>query len=94
MIEINDRVIYITATAGMSHYPVNGCEAEELLHQAEVAKFKIQRKGLNNFLVYLSEDKEIIARNYMFELSINKAIQHNYFYLVYQPEMNLVTEEV
>lgn len=92
--EINERILYITASVGMSHYPTNGRDAEELLHQAEVAKFQMKQKEQNNFLVYMPEDKEIIARKRAIEMSMNKAIQHQEFYLVYQPKINLVTGKV
>lgn len=92
--EIRDRIIHITASVGISHCPDNQTATEELVHQAEVAKFQTKRSGQNNFLVYLPEDKEIIARNRAIEMSINKAIQNNEFYLVYQPKMNLATGEI
>ncbi len=92
--EIDERILYITASVGISHYPTNGKNAEEILHQAEVAKFETKRKGQNNYLIYLPENKDMIARKQAIEMSINKAIQHNEFYLVYQPKMNLATGEV
>lgn len=92
--EIKERIIYITASVGISHCPNHETSVEDLTHQAEVAKFQTKRRGQNNYLIYLPEDKEIIARNRAIEMSINKAIQNNDFYLVYQPKMNLITGEI
>lgn len=92
--EIRDRIIYITASVGISHCPNNEASVEDLIHQAEVAKFQAKRRRQNSYLIYLPEDKEIIARNRAIEMSINKAIQNNEFYLVYQPQMNLATGEI
>lgn len=92
--EVKERIIYITASIGISHCPNSETSVENLILQAEVAKFQTKKRGQNNYLIYLPEDKEIIARNRAIEMSINKAIQNNEFYLVYQPKMNLATGEI
>ena len=92
--EINERIIYITASVGISHSDTDGLDAEEVVHQAEVAKFQAKKRGQNSYLIYLPEDKHIIARNRAIEMSINKAIQNNEFYLVYQPKINLASGEI
>ena len=47
-----DKVLKVTASIGISHYPRHGTTGSELLQQADQAMYSIKGKGKNNFSIY------------------------------------------
>ena len=50
--DIRGRRIKLTASIGVSLFPIHGCCADELLHKADSAMYQVKNGGKNNFAVY------------------------------------------
>lgn len=47
LVEQNGNILKITASFGLSYYPLNGCNLEDVIKAADVALYKAKRSGKN-----------------------------------------------
>jgi diguanylate cyclase (GGDEF)-like protein len=89
-----DRTIIITASVGISIYPKDGTSADILLRNADTAMYRAKAQKGNNFKFYTPElsMKSLAALDQ--EIELRHAIEHNEFFLCYQPELDLEKEKL
>lgn len=92
--EIEGRALYINVSIGISHYPHTAQRIEKLLHQAEIALFKVKTVRKNGYQIILPQDTKIIERKRRIEFDLNEVIDNEELYLAYQPKISLTTGEV
>ncbi|MBN1958260.1 MAG: EAL domain-containing protein [Desulfuromonadales bacterium] len=81
--------IFISASIGISVFPLDGTEVEELMKHADLAMYHAKESGKNNFQFY-KKTLNIKARQRLdFENDVRKAVQGEEFELYYQPQVNL-----
>lgn len=92
--EIEGRQLYPGASIGIAVYPYDGLDAQELLRNADTARYRAKQNGRNNY-VHFTRDMHHGQRERM-EVSINlrKALQCNEFELHYQPKLDLHSMKV
>lgn len=91
---IDHQQISITMSLGISFFPKNGQNAEELLKNADAAMYRAKVMGKNTFQFYTTElDLEIHERLKM-EQSLYSAFKLGQFFLQYQPIVDLKTRKV
>lgn len=87
--QLDDTEIFISVSIGISIFPLDGNEAEELMKHADLAMYHAKEKGKNNFQYY-KKALNIKARERLeFENDIRKAVHGDEFELYYQPQINL-----
>ena len=90
---IQHHNVHIGASIGISMYPLDGQEALELIGMADTAMFASKKAGRNQLHYYSSAMSNQIADRLMLENSLRDALANNEFYLVYQPQVDLITNE-
>ena len=60
---IEDQTVCITASAGVSVYPVHGEDADTLMKSADLALYEAKRAGKNAYRISQRTDVSAIARN-------------------------------
>lgn len=93
-IEIGDKQVYITLNAGISHYPLDGDTAEELLKQANLALNNAEKTKGNSFSFFDTRMVEEVNQKIHYLAKIREGLQKNEFIPFYQPKINLRTGEV
>lgn len=88
-----NRVI-LTPSIGISLFPSQADNGDDLLKYADVAMYHAKEKGKNNFVFYDVMLMESMVRKLRLETEMQLAIERNEFYLVYQPKVNLKTNRV
>ncbi|MDR3601689.1 MAG: EAL domain-containing protein [Desulfosporosinus sp.] len=83
---VNENVIYLTASIGVSIYPDDGDTEEELMNNANTAMHKAKELGKNKYLLFNFKMKEDLWQKINIELLLMKAIKNNEFVLYYQPQ--------
>ncbi|WP_131783484.1 EAL domain-containing protein [Legionella gresilensis] len=93
--KVNEKSYKIYCVIGLAAYKkYSAFSAEELLHQAEIARHKARLSGVNTFDFFDPQvEIETIEFNKYIK-SIQHAIQSNELKLYYQPKVNLKTGKV
>ncbi|MGB3511653.1 MAG: EAL domain-containing protein [Microcoleaceae cyanobacterium] len=86
--------IYITASIGMTFYPLDNLEADELLKNANAAMYHAQQKGGNNYQFHKSESTVISLEQLALETHLRNALKKSEFQIYYQPKVNIQTGKI
>ncbi|NET27476.1 bifunctional diguanylate cyclase/phosphodiesterase [Okeania sp. SIO1I7] len=86
--------IYITASIGITFYPLDDLEANELLKNANAAMYHAQQKGGNNYQFHKSEIVFISREQLGLETDLRNALKRSEFQVYYQPKVNIKTGKI
>lgn len=86
--------INISVYAGISEYPANALEADELLKFADIAIYHARKSQTKKVLFFDKKMKDELSRQIELEKTVRDAIDKNWFYLVYQPQYNIKTKSL
>lgn len=85
---------HLTASLGISFYPLDGTTKEELLKNAHSAMYKAKERGGNCYQFYSSEMNDRMFERLILENGLHKALDRNEFILYYQPQYDSRTLEI
>jgi len=83
-LSINEHQLYITASIGLSIYPIDGETPGVLLRNADSAMYKAKDNGRNTFQYYTKEMTSKAFEHILMESSLQHALSHHEFTLHYQ----------
>ncbi|MEO8778668.1 MAG: bifunctional diguanylate cyclase/phosphodiesterase [Rhodanobacter sp.] len=87
---IAETNVHVSVKVGIALFPVDGANADTLLHNAEAALKKAKATG-EMFLFFTESMTELVAERLSLEHRLRQAIDNEEFVLHYQPKVNLVT---
>lgn len=93
-IKINDIELNVTASIGISIYPVNSEDAETLIQHADNAMYKAKSEGRNSYQFFTDKMHEQVLNHHRMSNDIKVAIKHNKFQVYYQPVIELKTQRI
>lgn len=91
---IEDQTLYVTASVGVSVYPVDSVSAEGLIRNADAALSRARELGGNAFQFFKPEMYARTARNLALETDLRRSLDHGDFVLHYQPQFDLKTGHI
>ncbi len=91
---IKNQDFYITASAGIALYPFDGDNANELIKNADIAMYKAKELGRNQFVICSEELREEIFKKAVLTNDLNKAIEKDELFLMYQPQVDMLTNKI
>ncbi|KGY10335.1 putative bifunctional diguanylate cyclase/phosphodiesterase [Vibrio sinaloensis] len=80
---------FLSASVGMSMYPQDGANVEQLLACADMAMYRVKQDGRNAFCFYDHNMNQDLQRFLELESRLRHAISHNLLELYYQPIIEL-----
>jgi EAL domain-containing protein (putative c-di-GMP-specific phosphodiesterase class I) len=89
---INEQDIFVNLGIGISHYPINGYDAETLIEQAETAAKHLPQSGENAFCHYKPDMPLIMKSLLILERDLRKGLDGDEFELYYQPKLALESQ--
>jgi diguanylate cyclase (GGDEF)-like protein/PAS domain S-box-containing protein len=92
--EIDEKRLYLGCSIGISIYPDDGDNAEDLLKYADNAMYKAKENGRNSFEFYTKSMTELANKRIELEREIRRALQNDEFELYYQPQIDALSYEV
>lgn len=92
--DINDQRVYCTASIGVSVYPNDTTDPEELLLYADLAMYRAKQNGRNNFEFYTAGLNFIAHQWQEVEQGLRHALKEDLLSLVYQPQFNHKTNKL
>ncbi|RSK28318.1 EAL domain-containing protein [Bacillus sp. HMF5848] len=91
---LDGHEFFVTASIGISMYPIDGDNQERLLMRADAAMYIAKEKGKNNYQFYNSELDEVTTKKMELENGLRRAIELDQLTLNYQPKIHLETGEI
>ncbi len=82
---LNNHLISIYASAGISFYPEDGTNSTELIKHADAALHKAKGLGRNRYCHYEPSLTKHLYSRLVLDKDLHKALKEDQFYLAYQP---------
>jgi diguanylate cyclase (GGDEF)-like protein/PAS domain S-box-containing protein len=83
--------VHCGASIGISVYPDDGHDADELIRHADLALYKAKSMGRNSFCFFLPAMNEEIHERRKIEDDLRTALKQDSFELYFQPQLDLST---
>ncbi|MFW2373582.1 MAG: putative bifunctional diguanylate cyclase/phosphodiesterase [Gammaproteobacteria bacterium] len=81
--------IHISASIGVSHFPVDGDDAEVLLNNADIAMYQAKQMGKNTYQFYSSALSTDAMQRLQLEGELRKAMDNKELFIHYQPRVDI-----
>ncbi len=91
---LDGHQLSVTSSAGLSFFPSDGSETDDLLRCADLAMYSAKDKGGNAFVVYRPTMQQRARERFTLENDLKQAIEKDELRLVYQPFVDLKTERI
>ena len=88
---IEHYTLYSSASIGISRYPIDGVNADNLLKYADNAMYKAKEEGGDNYQFYNKEMTDSAYEHVMMEKDLREGIKNGDFEVYYQPQVNVKT---
>lgn len=87
---VEEREIQVSASIGISLYPRDGTNAEELLHSADAAMYQVKQGGKNAYHFSTLEVRTRLSRRLELERKLRRALADNQLEIDFQPQVRLL----
>jgi len=91
---LNDKMVYIGLSLGISLYPQDGIESEVLLKKGDNAMYQAKSQGRNNYVFYDKLLDQKYALRHRNEEILREALITKSFILNYQPQVSAETGNI
>ena len=91
---IEGQEFFITGSAGVALYPMDGEDTDTLVKNADIAMYKAKSAGKNQYVFCTSDMKDEVQRNMMLTNSLYRAQERDELLLYYQPQVDLKTKQI
>jgi EAL domain-containing protein (putative c-di-GMP-specific phosphodiesterase class I) len=92
--QVKGHDLYPTGCLGISLYPDDATDVDQLLRNADAAMYQAKRVGRNNFQFFSAKLAEIAAARLSLERELRRAIERDEFELYFQPQVVLETGKI
>ncbi|WP_415405555.1 EAL domain-containing protein [Sulfurovum sp. CS9] len=87
-VHIEGHTLYISCSIGISLYPQDDINANNLIKYADAAMYKAKEEGRNNFQFYSSEMTALALERVVMETNLRQALKNEEFILYYQSQVD------
>ena len=91
---VNHHQLQVTGSLGVTIYPWDSANPQELLSHADAAMYRAKAQGGNNYQFYTAGMKTAGLDGSTLEVELSRALAKKEFLLHYQPQMNLRTKQI
>ncbi|RLJ71615.1 PAS domain S-box-containing protein/diguanylate cyclase (GGDEF)-like protein [Hydrogenivirga caldilitoris] len=91
---IEKQKIYITVTAGISIYPIDGNDPQTLLRNADIAMHHAKELGKSSYKFFTNELNLKVSERFTLQAELRDALEKEEFALYYQPQFELHTNSI
>jgi len=88
--EVGDTELYLTASLGISVFPIDADGALDLMKNADAAMFRSKKAGPGGYVVHTADDADAMIRLSL-STRLRKAVEQKQWTLHYQPLIELST---
>jgi diguanylate cyclase (GGDEF)-like protein/PAS domain S-box-containing protein len=83
--------LFVTASIGVSMYPSDATNGEELIQSADAAMYKSKKLGRNTYQLSNEELRVQASERFSLERNLRSALENNEFTLYFQPQIEMNT---
>jgi len=91
---VNENTFHVTASIGISIYPNDGTDANQLLQNADAAMYQAKEDGKNTYHFYTKEMTDQAYNRLQMENNLRNALANHQFELYYQPQLDITTNQI
>lgn len=91
---VDDQENYVRVSIGITRFPIDSSDIDQLIINADTAMYKVKHGGKNGYMFYSREMKEENRKKAEIDAILKKAMREDDFYLLYQPQICFATGEV
>ena len=88
-VTLNGCELTVTASLGISLYPDDAADGQEMIRNADAAMYQAKGEGRNAFHFYTSDLNDRATEILSMENALRRAIERQQFVLHYQPQINI-----
>ena len=92
--KISKQEIRVTASIGISVFPMDGKNTDTLLKNSATALYHAKRQGGDGYKFFTAKMNDRAFARLTLETSLRKAIDEQQFILYYQPKMSLLDQKI
>ena len=93
-VEIGSHEIHVTPSIGISHYPNDATDVQQLLKQADNAMYQAKDAGRNTIRYFTNDLNFLLSKRLEVETKLRKAIENEEFFLCYQPQVDIASGRI
>jgi len=91
---LGEAEVHVSASIGLSVYPMDGEDAESLTSKADAAMYHAKKMGRNNYQFHTEKMYQDSVRLIELEARLRHAVEHEEFELYYQPQIDAQTKKI
>lgn len=91
---LGNETVYSSASIGVTFFPQDGADIDQLLKSADQAMYAAKQQGRNRFSYFTQSMQDNAQERMRLANDLRLALDSGQFYLVYQPIVNLGTGEI
>jgi len=91
---LNNNEIFISGSIGITIFPNDATETEELLKNADTAMYRAKESGRNTYQFFTAEMNTRAAHRMQLESELHHALENQEFKLFYQPIVTLKSKKI
>lgn len=92
--KIENNTVYVGASVGITLYPTDTKDEDELLRFADIAMYQAKEMGKNTFQFYQDSMNRKIHDRVNIESHLRHALSNNSLHLEYQPQIDINTDQI
>jgi len=93
-VEIGGHEIHITPSIGISQYPNDATDVNQLLKHADNAMYQAKDAGRNTIRFFTNDLNFLLSKRLEIEGRLRKAMDNEEFFLRYQPQVEIATGRI
>lgn len=91
---LDGHEVFVTASLGITVYPLDGRNIDDLLKNADTAMYRAKEQGRNNYQFYTEDMNAQAVEHLILESSLRHALERHEFILHFQPQVDLHSREI
>jgi len=91
---IEEHELFVTTSIGISVYPSDDEDLDNLIKKADIAMYAAKSAGSNTYQFYDTAMDENAHKRFVLENSLRKAVENKEFLVYYQPKVDILSGEI
>jgi diguanylate cyclase (GGDEF)-like protein/PAS domain S-box-containing protein len=91
---VEGHEFFMTASVGITLFPLDDREVNNLLKNADIAMYTAKERGRNRYQFYTPSLNERVSKRLTMERDLRRALDREQFTIHYQPEINVTSNRI